>query len=327
MNTQVKYLGLNLSSPIVAGSSGLTADIDNLCRLEEYGAGAVVLKSIFEEQIIYDIKRSPRMYAPVSNYGGSYEYIAQHVAADSVSQYFNLIAEAKKRLSIPVIGSINCYSHDNWLTYARQFQDFGCHALELNLAIMPLETSLSYDDIDRTFSNIIQTLKKSVSIPISIKVSPYFTDLAKYLQQLSWMGIRGITIFNKSLLVDVDIDKECLCSADTLTFPGELYNTIRWTAALSKKLRCDLCATTGVAEAADVVKLLLAGAKTVQVASCLYRNGLEYMRRLNTGLQDWMQQKNYESVDQFCGKLAMKSSDKASMLLRTQFMNYFSEIH
>ena len=101
MNTQVKYLGLNLSSPIVAGSSGLTADIDNLCRLEEYGAGAVVLKSIFEEQIIYDIKRSTRMYAPVSNYGGSYEYIAQHVAADSVSQYFNLIAEAKKRLSIP----------------------------------------------------------------------------------------------------------------------------------------------------------------------------------------------------------------------------------
>ena len=137
MNTHVKYLGLELNSPVVAGSCGLTADINNLCKLEECGVGAVVLKSIFEEQIIYDIKRNTHMYAPVGNYGDSYEYIAQHVADDSVAKHFALIREAKKRISIPVIGSINCFSYENWLTYAQKFQDAGCDAIELNMAILP----------------------------------------------------------------------------------------------------------------------------------------------------------------------------------------------
>ncbi|MBQ2539442.1 MAG: diguanylate cyclase, partial [Bacteroidales bacterium] len=215
MNTNIEYLGLKLKSPILAGSCGLTANIENLCKLEEAGAGAVVLKSIFEEQIIYDIKRNTHMYAPVGNYGDSYEYIAQHVADDSVQKHFDLIREAKRRLTIPVIGSINCYSHETWLTYAKQFQDAGCDALELNMAIMPFETSLSTDDVERTFSNIVQSLKKSISIPISIKVGTYFTDLAKFMQQLSWMGIQGITMFNKSLQVDVDVDAERLCNADS----------------------------------------------------------------------------------------------------------------
>ncbi len=326
MNTNVDYLGLKLQSPIVAGSCGLTANVDNLCRLEECGAGAVVLKSIFEEQIIYDIKRNTHVYAPVGNYGDSYEYIAQHVADDSVSKHFSLIREAKRRLTIPVIGSINCYSYENWLTYAKQFEDAGCDALELNMAIMPFETSLSTDDVERTFANIVQSLKKSITIPISIKVGSYFTDLAKFMQQLSWMGIQGITMFNKSMQFDIDTEEERLCNADALTYPGELYNTLRWTAILSRKLRCNLCATTGVADGLDVAKLLLAGATTVQVASCLYRNGLDYMRTLNEQLAGWMERKGYESIDQFKGKLAMKPSDKASMLMRTQFMNYFADI-
>ena len=326
MNTNVKYLGMSLKSPIIAGSCGLTANIDNLCKLEAAGAGAVVLKSIFEEQIIYDIKRNTHIFAPVDNYGVSYEYIAQHVADDSVAKHFALIREAKKRISIPVIGSINCFSYENWLTYAKQFQDAGCDALELNMAIMPCETSLSTDDVERTFGNIVQSLKKSISIPISIKVGTYFTDLAKFMQQLSWMGIQGITMFNKSMQIDIDVEAERLCNADSLTFPGELYNTLRWTAVLSRKLRCNLCATTGVADGLDVVKLLLAGANAVQVASCLYRNGVDYMKTLNDQLKEWMERKGYESVDQFRGKLAMKTGDKASMLMRTQFMNYFAEI-
>jgi dihydroorotate dehydrogenase (fumarate) len=326
MNTKVEYLGLKLDSPIVAGSCGLTANVDNLCALEKAGVGAVVLKSIFEEQIIYDIKRNTHVYAPVGNYGDSYEYIAQHVADDSVSKHFSLIREAKRNLSIPVIGSINCFSYENWLTYAKQFEDAGCDALELNMAIMPFETSLSTDDVERTFANIVQSLKKSITIPISIKVGSYFTDLAKFMQQLSWMGIQGITMFNKSMQIDIDVESERLCNADSLTYPGELYNTLRWTAILSRKLRCNLCATTGVANGLDVAKLLLAGANAVQVASCLYRNGIDYMRTLNDELKGWMERKGYESIDQFRGKLAMKPSDKASMLMRTQFMNYFAEI-
>ena len=326
MNTKTKYLGMEIGSPIIAGSCGLTANIENLCKLEECGAGAVVLKSIFEEQIIYDIKRNTHIHAPVGNYGDSYEYIAQHVAADSVAKYFSLIKEAKSKLKIPVIGSINCFSHENWITYAKQFQDSGCDALELNMAIMPFDTSLSTDDVERTFSNIIQSIRKSINIPISIKVGSYFTDLAKFMQQLSWSGIQGITMFNKSLQVDIDTEHESLCNADSLSYPGELYNTLRWTAILSKKMRCDLCATTGVNDANDVVKLLLAGATSIQVASSLYRNGVEYVKALNNGLEEWMKQKGYENIEQFRGKLALKNNDKASMLMRTQFMNYFADI-
>ena len=198
--------------------------------------------------------------------------------------------------------------------------------VEMNMSIYPFEVTLSSDDVERTFCNIIQSLKKIITIPISVKISPYFTDLAKTAQQLSWMGIQGISIFNKSMLIDIDAEDEKLANADALTYPGELYNTLRWTAILSGKLRCDLAAAMGVQEPIDVVKLLLAGAKAVHVASCLYRNGIEYMRTLNDGLVRWMAAKGYERIDQFQGKLALKANDKASMLMRTQFMNHIAEI-
>ncbi len=326
MDTRTKYLGLNLKSPIVVGSCGLTSDVDKMVEMEKAGAGAVVLKSVFEEQIIYDIKRNTHIVAPTDNYGDSYEYIAAHVADDSLNKHFQMIREAKKRLTIPVIGSINCFSYENWLTYAKKFQEAGCDALELNMAILPYETSLSSDDVERTFNQIINTLRKTLSIPISIKVGTYFTDMAKQMQQLSWMGIQGVTMFNKSIQVDIDTEKETLMNASFLSNPDEIHNTLRWVAILSKKMRCDISASTGVYSADDVVKMLLAGATTVQVVSCLYKNGIDTLRELNGGLVAWMEKKGYESVDKFRGKLAVHPNDKASVAMRTQFMKYFAEI-
>ena len=326
MDTSTKYLGLDLKSPIIVGSCGLTADVDKMVEMEKAGAGAVVLKSVFEEQIIYDIKRNTHVVAPTDNYGDSYEYIAAHVADDSLSKHFQMIRDAKKRLTIPVIGSINCFSYENWLTYAIKFQEAGCDALELNMAILPYETSLSADDVERTFSQIINTLRKSISIPVSIKVGTYFTDMAKQMQQLSWMGIQGVTMFNKSVQVDIDIERETLQNASYLSNPEDLYNTLRWVAILSKKMRCDISASTGVYTADDVVKMLLAGATTVQVVSSLYKNGIGTIAQLNQGLNAWMEKKGYSSLSQFRGKLAVQPNDKASVAMRTQFMKYFAEI-
>ena len=326
MNTKTKYLGLDLKSPIIVGSCGLTSDVDKMVEMEKAGAGAVVLKSVFEEQIIYDIKRNTHVVAPTDNYGDSYEYIAAHVADDSLGKHFQMIRDAKKCLTIPVIGSINCFSYENWLTYAIKFQEAGCDALELNMAILPYETSLSADDVERTFNQIINTLRKSINIPISIKVGTYFTDMAKQMQQLSWMGVQGVTMFNKSVQVDIDIENESLKNASFLSNPGEVYNTLRWVALLSKKMRCDISASTGVYSAEDVVKMLLAGANTVQVVSCLYKKGIDTLRELNEGLNAWMQKKGYESIDKFRGKLAVQPNDKASVAMRTQFMKYFAEI-
>ncbi len=326
MDTKTKYLGLELKSPIMVGSCGLTADVDKMVEMERAGAGAVVLKSVFEEQIIYDIKRNTHIVAPTDNYGDSYEYIAQHVADDSLNRHFQMIRDAKQRLTIPVIGSINCFSYENWITYASKFQEAGCDALELNMAILPYETSLSADDVERTFNQVITALKKSISIPISIKVGTYFTDMAKQMQQLSWMGIQGVTMFNKNVQVDIDTESETMKNASWLSNPGEIYNTLRWVAILSKKMRCDISASTGVYSADDVVKMLLAGADTVQVVSCLYKNGIDTLRQLDEGLRQWMQKKGYDSVDQFRGKLAVQPNDKASVAMRTQFMKYFAEI-
>lgn len=326
MNTKTKYLGLELKSPIIVGSCGLTADVDKMVEMEAAGAGAVIVKSVFEEQIIYDIKRNTHVVAPIDNYGDSYEYIAAHVADDSLSKHFNMIREAKQRLAIPVIGSINCFSYENWLTYAMRFQEAGCDALELNMAILPYETSMSADDVERTFTQIISTLRKSISIPISIKVGTYFTDMAKQMQQLSWMGIQGVTMFNKSVQVDIDIDSETMKNASFLSNPEDLYNTLRWVAILSKKMRCDISASTGVYTAADVIKLLLAGANTVQVVSSLYKNGIDTLRSFDEGLKQWMTAKGYDSIAAFRGKLAVQPNEKASVAMRTQFMKYFAEI-
>lgn len=326
MDTKTKYLGLEIDSPIIVGSCGLTNDINNLVKMEQAGAGAVIIKSVFEEQIIYDIKRNLSMMAPTDNYGMSYEYVAAHVSDDSLGKHFDLIKEAKKRLHIPVVGSINCYSFENWMTYTQRFQEAGCDALELNMAILPYETTMSYEDVDRLFSNIINTLRKSVNIPVSIKVSQNFTDMANFMQRLSWMNINGITMFNKVLNVDIDIDKMELTHAPSLSTPEEMYNTLRWVAILSNKLRCDISASTGVHTPADVVKMLLAGAGTVQVVSSLYKNGIDYLQTLNDGLHKWMEEKGYTKLSQFRGKLAVKANDEASMFFRTQFMKHFAQI-
>lgn len=326
MDTTTRYLGIDLKSPIIVGSCGLTADVDKMVEMEACGAGAVVLKSVFEEQIIYDIKRNTHVVAPTDNYGDSYEYIASHVADDSLEKHFSMIREAKRRLTIPVIGSINCFSYENWLTYAVRFQEAGCDALELNMAILPYETSLSADDVERTFTQIINTLRKSISIPVSVKVGTYFTDMAKQMQQLSWMGIQGVTMFNKSVQVDIDIESESMKNASWLSAPTDIYNTLRWVAILSKKMRCDISASTGVYTSDDVVKMLLAGANTVQVVSCLYKNGVEYIKELQQGLESWMEKKGYDNVSIFRGKLSVQPTDKTSVAMRTQFMKYFAEI-
>ena len=326
MDTKTKYLGLELKSPIIVGSCGLTSDVDKMVQMEAAGAGAVIIKSVFEEQIIYDIKRNTHIVAPTDNYGDSYEYIAMHVADDSLEKHFSMIREAKRKLSIPVIGSINCFSYENWLTYAKRFEDCGCDALELNMAILPYETSMSADDVERTFSQIINTLRKSISIPISIKIGTYFTDMAKQLQQLSWMGIQGVTMFNKNVQVDIDTEAECLKNASWLSTPEEIHNTLRWVVLMSKKMRCDISASTGVYTADDVVKMLLAGATSVQVVSCLYKNGIDTLRDLNNGLLSWMEKKGYENIKDFRGKLSVAPAEKASVAMRTQFMKYFAEI-
>ena len=323
-NISTKFLGLELKSPIISGSCGLTSKLDNLIQMEKAGVGAVVLKSLFEEQITFDIQKNTGF---ISNFdhGESYDYIANHIEGHEIDKYMSLIIEAKKVLQIPIIASINCISYSNWVNYAKKLQDAGADAIEINFMYLPFSQNISYDDIERLFSDTILALRRSISIPIIIKVGKYFTDMAKFLHKLSWSGVNAITMFNKNINFDIDTEKEELKHTSIISDKSMLYDTLRWTALLSGKIRCDISASSGVLTGDDVVKTLLSGAQTVQVVSALYSNGVEYIKDMTDYLKQWMEKKGYKSIDDFRGKLRVNDNDN-SQFVRTQFMRYYAEI-
>lgn len=325
MHLETDYLGLHLKNPLVAGGSALTGSLDSLIQLAEAGIGAIILKPIFEEEIIYDIKRNTHEVAPTNNYGESYKFVAEQGREDAFEKYLNLIADAKEKISVPIIGSIDCYSYDNWISYAKRLETAGCDALELNVSIRPYDTSVSADDVERTFSDIVYTIKRVTSLPVAIKMVPYFTDMAKFVQQISWMGIQGISLFNRNPGIDIDLERLAIVDCDSKGLSDDLYNTMCWVSILRNKLRCDISAVASVKTTQDVIKLLLAGAGTVQLTSCLRGQNFDIIAKILGGLEDWMTNKGFDSLADFRGKLSVPSSGNAFMMMRTmQIKDSFS---
>ncbi|MBQ0016636.1 MAG: dihydroorotate dehydrogenase-like protein [Bacteroidales bacterium] len=328
MDISAQFLGLKISSPIVAGSCGLTNNLDNLKRLEDAGVGAVVLQSVFEEEILHNAKRIAQGSAHVDSYGEGYDYASNHESERALETHFNLARQAKESLSIPVVASINCYSFNTWINYIEGFREAGCDAVELNMGIVPCELNVGTADVERLYHNIILSSRRATSLPISVKVSYYFTDLAQFMQQISWSGIAGITMFNRSALIDIDTEnlefkQSPLFSTST---SDAFHNILHWMAVLSGKLRCPISASTGIMTSEDVVKALLAGAGTTQLMATLYRNGLGYVKDINAGLVRWMEQHDFSSIDQFRGRLAIRKEGEAQAMTRSQFMRFYSEM-
>lgn len=328
MDTSTKFVGLDLRSPIIVGSCGLSTTMPGLEKMYKSGAGAVVLKSIFEEQILFDIKKNTASFTtPYDTLGDSYDYIANHIEINSIEQHLNLIREAKANFPLPIIGSINCSNFGNWVNYAKYFQDAGCDALEINLLYLPFNVNTSHDDIQRLFTDTLLALRRTITIPIIIKTGHYFTDLAKFLQQLSWTGVSAFTLFNRATNWDIDVETKKIVHGPILGTPNDIFMPLRWTAVLSKKLSCEISASGGVYTGLDAVKLLLAGASTVQVVSTLYQNGIEHIATMNDELLQWMERNNYQSIKDFKGLMAIKQNENVSEFERIHFMKYFSEIN
>ena len=300
-------MGLQLKSPIIAGSSGLTKSVSNLIEIEKNGAGAVVLKSLFEEQIANDMHKNMTDSHDVYAYPEAFDYIANFTKASAVEEYLDLISEAKKAVSIPVIASINCVSGDDWIEYAKKFEKAGADALELNILILPSDFTRSADDIEKTYIKIIENVKKQVSIPISVKIGEYFTSLAKTVVTLSWTGIKGIVLFNRTYSPDININTMQITTTNVFSSPQEVAHPMRWIALLSGKSHCDLAGSTGVHDGEAAVKLLLAGASAVQVCSVLYKKKFTVIAEINTFIENWMKQHNFKSIDDFKGKMSIKN--------------------
>ncbi|VEN75371.1 Diguanylate cyclase [Candidatus Desulfarcum epimagneticum] len=328
-----QYLGMELRNPLIAGSSGLTGSLEKVKKMEESGAGAVVLKSIFEEEIAYEYsdfieKAAKSGPAPTHfEYEGRQnpiEYYDYKIREDNLNRYVQLVEDTQKALSVPVIASVNCYLHSaDWVSYARYLEQAGADAIELNMFFPPTHFKREKRDMERLYFEVTDKILKEVSIPAALKISHYFTDLGPMILKLSRTGVKGLVLFNRFFSPDFDIEEFKVIPSFVLSDPSELAISLRWMSIMAQKVECDLAASTGVHDGDALIKHLLAGAAAVQVASCLYKNGPEYIGNMLEHLRGWMVRKGFSRLSDFKGKMSQDKSADPAVYERVQFMKYF----
>ncbi|MDD3280046.1 MAG: dihydroorotate dehydrogenase-like protein [Bacteroidales bacterium] len=326
LDLSCSYMGLKLKSPLIVGSCGLTYSLDKILKMEEYGAGAVVMKSVFEEQIIAETSQSLKDLDSDYVHPEALGYIQNYTEIASYEKYTHFIAEAKKKVQIPIIASINCISDGDWVNYAKRMQDAGADALELNISILPVDFHKSSADYEEKYIRIINHVKESINIPLAVKTSLYFSSLVKTLQTFSYAGADALVLFNRFYESDIDIDTMKIVSAgidkEGIGFP----TVLRWISIMKSHVDCSLSATSGIVNGKDIVKQLLAGADTVQVATVLYNKGLVHIKSMIEELENWMLKNQYTRISDFQGKMSYKNVKGPDAYLRIQFMKYFAGI-
>ncbi len=319
-NLKSNYAGITLQNPIVAGSSGLTNSVKKIEELVEAGASAVILKSLFEEQIVALTSSMEQD----NSYPEAADYMAEYVRANEIGKYLELIQSVKKAVNVPVIASINCYKMGAWTEYAVQMAQAGADALELNIMRLESDLEINPNELFKEYFEIIHSIKKNVSIPIQVKISKYFSCIPALVEKLAQAGASGITLFNRSFQMDINIETESITSGDVYTSSADLSDTLRYTGIIARKVeRLPISASTGVHSGKDLIKCLLAGASSVQMCSEIYQNGAERIRQSLEELEEWMKQKQYSSLSDLRGKLKAEEND-SSQYTRMQFMKYFS---
>lgn len=326
ISLHTSYLGLDLKNPLIAASSGITSNVSNLMEMEKHGVAAVVLKSLFEEEIVAEMtNRMQAMNMQGFVYPESLEFYEKSDDAtdETTLKYLELIREAKKHLNIPVIASINCVSPGQWTYFPHEIENAGADALELNLFILPTDLRRTASQNEEIYFSIIEEVKKQVSIPIAVKTSFYFSNLIQVLTNISETGVKGLVLFNRFYSPDIDIDTLKVTNGSILSHPEDLSFTLRWVAMMSGRVSCDIAATTGIHEGSDLIKVLLAGADAAQVASVFYQKGFVHAEKMLYDLEEWMKVKSFNSLSDFRGLLNQANVSNPAAYERVQFMKYF----
>jgi len=318
-----KYLGLTLKNPIIIGSSGLTDSVEDIVELEKNGAAAVVLKSIFEEEIMMETEHVIRQAQEEGYDAKAFDYYDYKIKDNNLTEYVNLIKESKEAVRIPVIASINCHSGHEWPYYAKRFEEAGADALELNVFTLPTNMKRTCRDNEQVYFDIIERVKKEISIPVSLKISFYSANLGPFIVKLSESGIQGLVLFNRFWSPDIDIETLKIISSNVLSRSEDFSLGLRWIAIMSERVSCDIAASTGVHDGSALIKQLLAGANAVQVVSALYKNGKGYIQNYLHDLSNWMERHEFATIDQFRGKMSQSKTEDPAMYERIQFMRYF----
>lgn len=310
MDLSVKYMGLKLKNPLVISSSKLTKDFDSIKFCEDMGAGAVITKSFYEEQLQTD----------------DHDHTIYHrgkIDEDQLKRGMNnmlqMVSNVKSKLEIPLIASINCINDESWGIFAKRFEEAGADAIELNIAIIPFDRNIRCEDIYRKYIEILKIVKGAVKIPVSIKIGSYFTNIASIVHDLDDNGADAIVLFNRFYRPDINIETEEIVKFNTLSGSSEVTKSLRWIAVLAPELKCDLAAGGGVHDYKGVIKQLLVGASTTQICSTLFKNGVPYIGTILYDIQDWMERHAYSSINDFQGKIQKKYGDGIAKFERTQY--------
>ncbi len=317
-NLETKYMGLTLKNPIIAASSGLTKSAEKIQECENAGAGAVVIKSLFEEVLAQEdwgVGDAETMHPE------AYEYIRSELKMQyAPNDYCDIISDAKSKVKIPVIASINCKSTNWWPDFAKKIESAGADGLELNVYKTATDTDTDGNVFEKLYYDILDEVKSKVKIPIAMKIGNSFSSIPGFVSQLSKRNLDAVVMFNRFAEPDIDIDKMELKTTFTFSHPDELNHVLRWVAILAGRIKSDISATTGIHNSKSIIKLLLAGASTVQLAAILYKKGINHIGVLLKEMEEWMTAHKFKSVNSFRGRLTFGHTENPEVYLRAQFM-------
>jgi dihydroorotate dehydrogenase (fumarate) len=322
MKRQTSYMGLTLNSPIIVSACTLSEQTDNILRMEDYGAGAVVLFSLFEEQIR---KEEAKFKATLAGTTNSFAEAADFFPGlddfnVGIDEYLNNIRKAKSRVNIPIIGSLNGITNEGWIEYSKLMEEAGADAIEVNIFFIPGDMQMSSSEVEHRYLNIIHSIKQSVKVPVAVKLNPYFSAIGNMSMRMKNAGANALVLFNRFYQPDFNIEELSITTDLHYSESNEIRLPLLWIALLYGKLNLSLAATTGVQSATEVIKYLLAGADVVMTASSLYKNGIPYLNTMNKDLESWMQRMGFDSIESFRGIMSQRHISDPTAFERSNYI-------
>ena len=299
---------MTLNSPVVVSACTLSEHTENIIQMEDNGAGAVVLFSLFEEQIRKEESNFKHILSNTSNtFAEALDYFPDLEEYNMGSdEYLEHIRKAKERVKIPIIGSLNGITNEGWIDYSKKIEQAGADAIEINIFFIPADISISSAEVEHRYLNIIEAVKHAVKIPVSVKINPYFSSIGNMSLRMQQAGADGLVLFNRFYQPDFDINELIIKTDLHYSDSNEIRLPLLWTALLHEKTKMSLAASTGVQSAIEVIKYILAGADVAMTASCLYKNGIPYLKMINKEIEDWMHMMGFEDLKSFRGMLSQQ---------------------
>jgi len=320
------YLGMKLRNPLVVSASPLSEKLDNVRRMEDAGAAAVVLHSLFEEQInIESQELDQHLWAGTESFAESLTYFPDMTNYNLGPEgYLEHIRKCKAAVSIPVLGSLNGVSTGGWIEYARKMEQAGADAIELNMFYIPTDLEMTGEEVERTYCELAANVKRSVRVPVAVKLNIYFSSVANLARRLEAVGVDGLVLFNRFYQPDFDLENLEVVPRLILSSPYDLLLRLHWVAILYGRVRPDLAVTGGVHTEIDVLKAMMAGARVAMMTSALLREGIEHLNTVRRDLVKWMEEHEYESIQQMQGSMSQRSVEEPSVFMRANYMKVLS---